>query len=162
MANEWNVKVDEIPYSIKLSGTKVIINDEKTKLKNYFKKTSMLQMEYEFPVGSKQALLVSGNYVGGNKLIIDGKDCATGEDYVPLKMPKWAYIFIVLHFVNFINGVVGIVLAFLGIAATAVLSCNRKIPVVVRVLLDFIILIVVYVAMIGIATALATLVYSYL
>lgn len=153
MANVWNVKVDERPYSIKLKGGKVIINDEKMKLKDFVKKKGWLQMEYEFPVGSKKALLVAGSYVGGNKLVIDGKDCATGEEYVPLKMPKWAYIFIVLHFVNFINGAIGVLLAFIGISATAAISGNRKMNVVVRVLLDFIILVAIYTVIIGIAIA---------
>lgn len=46
MAKMWNVKVDERPYTIKLSGGKVIINDEKLKLKEYLKKRGWLQMQY--------------------------------------------------------------------------------------------------------------------
>lgn len=153
MAKMWNVKVDERPYTIKLSGGKVIINDEKLKLKEYLKKRGWLQMQYEIPVGSKWALLVLGSYVGGNKLVIDGKDCATGEEYVPLKIPKWAYIFMALQFLNFMNGALGVLMAFVGISATAAVSSNQKMNVVVRILLDVVILIAVYAVIFGLALA---------
>lgn len=91
--------------------------------------------------------------MGGNKLVIDGKDCATGEEYVPLKIPKWAYIFMALQFLNFMNGALGVLMAFVGISATAAVSSNQKMNVVVRILLDVVILIAVYAVIFGLALA---------
>lgn len=155
MAKVWNVKVDEVSYNIKLNGSNVVVNGEKLKLRRYKKKTHLLTTDYEIPVGSKNALLVVGGLVGGNKLVIDGKDCATGETYVPVKFPAWSYIFVALHFVNFINGAIGVALAFVGLSATAAISSNQKMNIAVKIILDLLVLIAVYAVIFGIAYAAA-------
>ena len=53
---------------------------------------------------------------------------------------------------NFINGALGALLAIAGVAATISISCNTKMPVIVRVLLD-----IVLVFIFGIAIAAAGL-----
>lgn len=151
MARVWNVKVDGVSYDIKLNGAKLVVNGEKLKLRSYKKKAHMFTTDYEIPLGSKNALLVVGGLIGGNKLVIDGVDCATGETYVPLKFPVWSYIFVILHFVNFINGAIGVLLAFIGLSATAAISCNRKMNVAVRVLLDLVVLVAIYLVVFGLA-----------
>ncbi|MBD5546037.1 MAG: hypothetical protein HDQ97_01305 [Lachnospiraceae bacterium] len=150
MSKEWNVKVDDQMYNIEVKGRKLKVNGENNKLRQYRKKTGLIHEEYEIPVGSKNALLVL-NSMGGATLVIDNKDCATGEEYVPMKVPGWAYIFIVLHCVNFINGAIGAFLAFVGITLTASISSNRKINVIIRVLLDFVILVLAVMAIFGVA-----------
>lgn len=115
MSKQWNVKIDEQSYDVALkNANKLMINGEELKLKAYKKKTGLVHTEYEVPVGTKTALLIIRS-MGTPQLIIDNKDCATGEDYVPVKLPKWAYIFIVLHCINVLNGALGIFLAIAGV-----------------------------------------------
>lgn len=57
-------------------------------------------------MGAKTALLVIRS-MSTPQLVIDNRDCATGEEYVPVKLPVWAYAFVVLHCINFINGAIG-------------------------------------------------------
>lgn len=152
MSRKWDVRVDERPYTIERKGAKVLVNGEKFKIRKLSHESGFFQSEYQVPVGSKTALLVI-DMVGSAKLIIDGKDCATGEDYVPQKLPGWAWIFVVLHFINCLNGAIGALVAIVGLMATFSISCNRKINVVVRVLLDIVILVAALGIVFGIALA---------
>ncbi|MDE7287075.1 MAG: hypothetical protein K2N55_09595, partial [Lachnospiraceae bacterium] len=110
--------------------------------------------EYEFPIGSKTAFLDLRN-MNGSVLVIDNKDCATGETYVPVKVPGWAYIFIVLHCLNFLNGAIGGAMAVIGMMLTAAISSNRKINVILRVLLDLVVLVLAIAAVFGVALMIA-------
>ena len=154
MSKEWNVKIDDRMYNIELKGRKLKVNGENLKLRKYRKKTGLVHEEYEIPVGSKNALLLLRN-MGGTVLVIDNKDCATGEEYVPVKIPGWAYIFIVLHCVGFIGGAIGACLAVVGITLTASVSSNRKMNVFIRVILDLVILVLAALAILAIALMLA-------
>lgn len=160
MSKEWNVKIDDRMHNIELKGRKLKVNGETLKLRKYRKKTGLVHEEYEIPVGSKNALLVLRN-MGGTVLVIDNKDCATGEEYVPMKVPGWAYIFIVLHCVNFINGALGACLAVVGITLTASISSNRKMNVFIRVILDLVILVLAVLAVIAIALMIGQGLYGY-
>ena len=154
MGKEWNVKIDDRMYNIKVKGRQLKVNGENIKLRKYRKKTGLVHEEYEIPVGSKKALLVLRN-MGGTVLVIDNKDCATGEEYVPMKIPGWAYIFIVLHCVSFIGGALGAFLAVVGITLTASVSSNQKMNVFIRVILDFVILVLAALMVIAIGLMLA-------
>lgn len=112
----------------------------------------MICEEYEIPLGSRKGLLVLQN-MKSPQLVIDNKDCATGEEYVPLNMPKWSYIFILLHFVNFINGAIGCCFAIAGIAATTAVSANKKFSAVVKLILDLVILVLFFAITFGVAYA---------
>ena len=101
MSKKWNVKIDERMYDIELKGRKLLVNGEVMKLGPYRKKTGLTHEEYEVPIGSKKALLVIRN-LSAPVLAIDNRDCATGEEYVPVKMPGWSYVFVVLHCLNFL------------------------------------------------------------
>lgn len=116
----------------------------------------MISDEYEFSIGSKTALLIMKNMTAP-QLVIDNKDCATGEEYVPVKLPKWSYIFIALHLINFLNGALGALLAIMGIALTTSISNNRKMNTMVRVLLDLAILALAFVLTFGIAVFVASI-----
>ena len=73
------------------------------------------------------------------KLVMDGLDCATGKPYTAQKLPKWAYLFLIIHlaYILFLmGGALGVLMAFLGIMATISVSCNSNMPVGVRVLVD--------------------------
>ena len=91
-------------------------------------------------------------------LVIDNKNCDTGEEYVPIKTPGWAYIFVVLHCLNFLSGALGAAFAVIGIMLTVSISSNRKMNVVVRVLLDLAILVVAVIAIFAVALMLTGLV----
>lgn len=153
MGKSWNVKVDDRPYTVVLKGGKVVVNEETTKLNKCLSKKGWFHTEYQVPVGSKKAMLVISNLIGGTKLVIDGKDCATGEDYVATKVPKWAYIFMVLHLVNCINGAIGALIAIVGCSLTASVSSNPKFSILVKVLLDIVILVFAVVLIVGLAIA---------
>lgn len=141
MSKQWNVKIDEQSYDVALKGSyKLLVNGEELKLRKYKKKTGLVHTEYEVPVGTKTALLIVRS-MGTPQLVIDNKDCATGEDYVPVKLPVWAYIFIVLHCINILNGVLGVFLAVAGVTITTSLSCNKKMNIAVRVILNLVVLI---------------------
>ncbi|MBO5057754.1 MAG: hypothetical protein J6C64_15555 [Lachnospiraceae bacterium] len=141
MSKQWNVKIDEQSYDVALKGSyKLLVNGEELKLRKYKKKTGLVHTEYEVPVGTKTALLIVRS-MGTPQLVIDNKDCATGEDYVPVKLPVWAYIFIVLHCINILNGVLGVFLAAAGVTITTSLSCNKKMNIAVRVILNLVVLI---------------------
>lgn len=58
-----------------------------------------------------------------------------------------------LHFINCLNGAIGALVAIVGLMATFSISCNRKINVVVRVLLDIVILVAALGIVFGIALA---------
>lgn len=143
-------------YQVDLNNRKVKINGELLKLKGYKKKTGLVTEEYEIPVGSKTALLVIKT-MSAPQLVIDNKDCATGEDYVPTKLPGWAYVFVVLHCVNFLNGAIGCLLAVIGVVVTTSISCNRKLNVMVRVLLNLVVLILFFALVFGVAFLVAGL-----
>ena len=158
MARVWNVKVDERMYAVQLKGRKVGVNGEKLKLNKYRKKTGLVHEEYEFPVGSKNALLVLKN-MSAPQLVIDGIDCATGEKYVPFKMPWWSYIFIVLHLINFMNGAIGALAAIVGVGAATAISNNSRMNIVVRLLLNIVLLVLLYGMVIGLAIAIRGAIY---
>lgn len=155
MGKVWKVKVDEKDYKIQLKGGKVLVNDQKNKLKNLLVKRGWLQSTYSVDIGNKKALLIISSLIGGTKLIIDGKDCATGEIYVPVLIPKWAYVFMVLHMINIINGALGAIIGLVGCSATVSISSNKKIPIAARIALNFVVLILVYALILGIGLLLA-------
>ena len=157
MGKLWNVKIDEQMYNLELKGKKLLVNGEDIKLKKYRKKTGLIHEEYEFPLGSKTAFLDLRN-MNSSVLVIDNKNCDTGEEYVPIKTPGWAYILVVLHCLNFLNGALGAAFAVIGIMLTVSISSNRKMNVVVRVLLDLAILVVAVIAIFAVALMLTGLV----
>ena len=160
MKNSWSVMIDEKPYAVQLNNRQLLVNGEKVKLKSYKKKIGLLESliseEYEIPLGSKTALLVLQN-MKSPQLVIDNKDCATGEEYVPLNMPKWSYLFILLHCVNFINGAIGCAFAVVGIAATTAISANKKFNAAVKLVIDLVILVLLFGVVFGIAYSMRSL-----
>lgn len=91
--------------------------------------------------------------------MIDGIDCATGEQYVPFKMPWWSYIFIVLHLINFMNGAIGALAAIVGVGAATAISNNSRMNIVVRLLLNIVLLVLLYGMVIGLAFAITGAIY---
>lgn len=158
MAKKWDVKIDNQNYGVELNGKKLTINGEVLKLKQYKKKTGLIHEEYEVPVGPKTALLVIRS-MSTPQLVIDNRDCATGEEYVPIKLPGWAYVFIVLHCINFLNGAIGWLMAVIGVAVTTSVSCNRKLNIALRIVINLAVLILAYVVVFGVAFLAAGLIY---
>ncbi len=155
----WNVTSDGAGYYVELKNNKqVVVNGAVLNLKEYRVKTGMLQTEYEIPVGFRKALLIIRS-MSQPRLIMDNRDCATGEEYVPFKTPAWAYVFIVLHCGNFLNGALGGALAAVGMLTAASVSSNQKLNLALRIIINIVILIAAYAIMFGIAFALTGLWY---
>lgn len=147
MGKAWNVKIDEQEYHIEwMNKGKVTVNGSELLLKDCTRKAHTAYTEYEIRLGSKTARLVLLN-MGEAQLVIDNRDCETGEEYVPPKMPWWTYVFVILHICMFPLGLEGFVIggaiggAFIGVAIvfTMSISCNQKKSMVERIILNIII-----------------------
>lgn len=157
MLKTWNVNIEDRGYTIELKNNrKIVINGEELKLKNYVKKTGLVHTEYEIPLGFKTGFLVLRS-MNSPHLYIDNRDCETGEEYVPMKLPVWSYIFMVFHCINFLNGALGAVMAIVGITFTTYISCNKNMNIVVRLLLNIALLVLIYGIVFGVAFILAGL-----
>lgn len=139
MAKEmvWNFEVQGIPYKVELKKNKVSINNaEPIKLTKLARKSSLWESHYSMMIEGKEAVIHIKQY-GDPVLSYDGKDCATGEEYVPTKVPIWAWVFIVLHVADWfflIGGALGGVIQALVLAAIAAVSSNTKKSTGTRVL----------------------------
>ncbi len=156
----WNVVVDERQYEVKAKGYKLVVNGEAVKLKNLMSKKSGMWKIYELPLGAKKAEYYVNNWIGGVKLVMDGVDCATGKPFTAPELPKWAYVFLIVHlaYILFLmGGALGVLMAFLGMVATISVSCNKNMSVAVRVLLDIGILVAFAAADLGIVYAFSSM-----
>ena len=125
----WNIVVDEVSYKIELTKNKVSVNGaDPVKLNKFKQQAKYPHMEYYIPVGSREVVL---NIPQGKEpvLTMDGRDCVTGEPFEMVPMPKWAWVFIVLHIINYfllIGGAIGGALAA-GLSATSIsIASNTK------------------------------------
>lgn len=139
MAKEmvWNFEVQGVPYKVELKKNKVSINNaEPVKLTKLARKSSLWETHYSMMIEGKEAVIHIKQY-GNPVLSYDGKDCATGEEYVPTKVPVWAWVFIVLHIADWfflIGGAIGAAIQVLVLAAIAAVSSNTKKSTGMRVL----------------------------
>lgn len=150
----WDVIVNDQPYRVELKGNSVVVNGAKKKLKDLKKVRKMHYGSWEIPLGDARATLYGSGWLTGVKqrLVINGRDASTGEEFQPVeKIPAWAYIFIVLHAVNLINGAIGACLAVVGITATISIASNEKFPLAVKLLLSLALLVLAVLAIIGLA-----------
>lgn len=133
----WNIEVEGIPYKIELKKNQVIVNGrEPMKLNKLVKLGSTWETNYYIPLDGKEAILHVRQF-SAPVLSFQGKDCSTGEEYVPLKMPGWVWVFIVLHAINFfilIGGAIGGVLQFFVAALMVSASANTKKKLSIRIL----------------------------
>lgn len=138
----WNFEVQGIPYKVELKKNKVSINNaEPVKLTTLARKSSFWETHYSMMIEGKEAVIHIKQFASP-VLSYDGKDCATGEEYVPTKVPAWAWVFIVLHAADwflFIGGALGGVIQALIIAAIASVSSNTKKSTGTRVLVCLVI-----------------------
>ncbi len=155
----WNVMVDGVGYCVEyINNKQIAVNGALLNLKDYRVKTGFVQTDFEIPLGYKKALLVIRS-MSEPYLVLDNRDCATGEQYVPAKMPIWAYIFMVLHCGNFMNGAIGGAMAAFGILITASVAGNPKMNMALRIVICFAVLAGAYAIVFGIALVLAGLLY---
>lgn len=150
----WNVSVDGQNYQIMAKGNSLVVDGEKSKLKELNSRKEGMFRVYELPLGQKKAYYYVNTWIGGATLVMDGVDCATGQLYSPPKMPGWAYVFMALHCLNFANGALGAMLAVAGIGATMSISCNTRMPLPVRIFLDLLLLIAMVVIIFSVAVIL--------
>ena len=134
----WNFVAQGVPYKIELKNDKVSVNDaEPIKLNKLSRKSNLIETTYSMMIEGKEAGIHIKQF-GAPVLSYDGRDCATGEAYVPTKIPGWVWVFVVLHAIDFfflIGGAIGGAVQALVIAAMASVASNRKKPTGVRVLI---------------------------
>ena len=146
MSQKWNVTADGAEYEIKyINNKKISVNGRELRLKDYQKNLTMTTTEYEIPLGSQKALLIVKS-LNSAQLIMNGVDCESGEENVPEAsgLPKWAYIFVILHCVNLLNGLSGCAMAILGIGSIKLIDDSKKLSVRQEILVDLIILLLLY------------------
>lgn len=133
----WNFAVQGIPYRIELKKNKVSVNGaEPVALNNFTKKSNLIETNYSMMIEGKEATLHIRQF-SAPVLSYDGRDCATGEEYIPAKVPGWTWVFIVLHAIDFfflIGGALGGALQALIAIAMASIASNTKMSTGVRVL----------------------------
>lgn len=124
MKNDWKIMIGNQEYAIRVKGTKVLINNESFKLSQLpFQRQAIFFRETKLPIDGAEVLLAPA--IASVRLIVDGKDISTGEAYHSMsKVPKWAYVFFVLHALNLMNGAIGGAMAFIGIFFTARISAD--------------------------------------
>ena len=134
---DWDVEVDGVPYKIEFNKNTISVNgNEPMKLKALRWEQKFPDMLYYIPVGGKEAIL-HVNKMGAVSLEFEGKDCVTGEDYVKAVMPVWAWIFVILHGINFftiVGGAIGGALIALMFMLTTTVASNSKMTTTARVL----------------------------
>lgn len=159
----WDVIINGQSYHVELKGSKIAVNGTTMKLKDLKKERKMHYGTWEIPLGGTRAILYGSGWLAGiqQRLVMDGRDVATGEEYRPVeKLPVWAYIFIVLHAVNLLNGAFGACLAVIGITATISISANEKFPLAVKLLLSLALLVIAAVMIFGMAVGIGGLIYG--
>lgn len=158
----WNFEVQGIPYRVELKKNAISVNGaEPVKLNKLAKKSSLTETHYSMMIEGKEAILHVRQF-GAVVLSYDGRDCATGEEYIPAKMPGWAWVFIVLHAIDFfflIGGAIGGILQVFIVTAIAAVSSNRKKSTGVRVLVCIGIWLLSTIAQFILAVGIASLMY---
>lgn len=158
----WNFEVQGIPYRVELKKNAISVNGaEPVKLNKLARKSSLTETHYSMMIEGKEAVLHVKQF-GAVVLSYDGRDCATGEEYIPAKMPGWAWVFIVLHAVDFfflIGGAIGGILQVFIITAIAAVASNRKKSTGVRVLVCIGIWLLSTIAQFILAVGIASLMY---
>lgn len=151
MSKKWNVTVDGEGYEVQyINNKKIMVNGKELLLKDYPRNMTMTTTEYEIPIGSQKAQLIVKS-LNSAWLVVNGVNCESGEEAVSEKtqLPKWAYIFVVLHCVNFINGLPGCAMAILGIGSIKLISDSKKLNEKLEILVDLAILLILYVVSFG-------------
>lgn len=134
----WNFEAQNIPYKVEFSKNKVSINNEEpVKLNKLTKKSNLLGTDYSMMIEGKEAVLHIRSF-SAPVLSYDGRDCATGEEYIPAKMPAWTWVFIILHAADFfllLGGALGGAIQALVIILMASIASNTKMSTGLRVFL---------------------------
>lgn len=158
----WNFEVQGIPYRVELKKNAISVNGaEPVKLNKLARKSSLTETHYSMMIEGKEAVLHVRQF-GAVVLSYDGRDCATGEEYIPAKMPGWAWVFIVLHVIDFfflVGGAVGGILQVFIVTAIAAVASNRKKSTGVRVLVCIGIWLLSTIAQFILAVGIASLMY---
>ena len=155
----WDVTVDGIGYRVEFRNSRQIhVNGAVYNLKDYRVKTGMMQTDYEIPLGFRKALFIVRS-LSEPRLVVNHIACATGEEYVPIKTPIWAYIFLALHLPNFLNGAIGGGMCAVGMMITASVSSNRKLNLAVKIIICLAALVGAYAVVYGAAFTLAGLLH---
>ena len=133
----WNFEAQGIPYRVELKKNKVSVNGgDPVKLNKLSRKSTLLETGYSMTIEGKEAVIHIRQF-GTPVLSYDGRDCTTGEEYIPVKVPGWVWVFIVLHAIDFfflIGGAIGAAVQILVIFWMATIASKTEKPTALRVL----------------------------
>lgn len=133
----WNITVEDVPYKIEFSKNKVSVNgSEPIKVGKIQKESHAFDTKYFIPVGNKVAELHI-RPMAEPVLSYEGRNCETGEIYAPIPFPKWGWVFVVLHAINFflfVGGAIGGALLAILLWLTSGIAMDEKKPELTRVL----------------------------
>lgn len=161
----WNFVAEGVPYQIELKKNKVSVNGaEPVKLSKLARKSNLLETNYSLMIEGREAVIHIRQF-GAPILSYDGRDCATGEAFVPAKVPAWVWVFVILHAADFfflIGGAIGGALQVLVIAGLVTVASNRKQSLGVRVLICTVIWLLSTVAQFFLASWIAELYWRFM
>lgn len=135
----WNIEVEGVPYKIEFVKNQVIVNNREPLKLNKLKRTgnSWVESHYAVPLDEEKEAFLHIRQFANPILSYSEKDCKTGEAYVPLKVPGWAWFFVVLHAIDFfilMGGAIGGALQVFVISIIVSVSSNQKKKTASRVL----------------------------
>ncbi len=143
----WDITVNGINYHIGYTWRKVYINDEVYKFSNLKSvNKGYLFYEHYLPIPGAEVMLTTG--FTSMELIVDGKNAKTGREYhLRGELPKWSWIFIAIHLINLMNGLIGGLFCAIGVYMTIYISSSKKLSIYAKIFINLSILIVCYVSM---------------
>ena len=132
----WSIIIDDTPYEIDFYKNKISINGGPySKLGALAKSSNLFHGANAVSVGDKM-LMLHTQPMAEPVLTYEGLNCETNEPYTPAEFPKWGWIFIILHGINFfllIGGAIGGILVALFLWPTAGIAMNKNKSTVTRV-----------------------------
>ncbi len=133
----FKVEKDGICYTIEIAARKITVSPGETyKITKLKRSGNMFDQIYDIPLeGSSVQLHI--DFWGKRALVSDGINQETGEAFQPMKIPAWAWIFVILGIVNFfvIGGALGGAVGVLMVGLVANVSTDMRKNTFVRVLL---------------------------
>lgn len=156
----WTIRTGDVSHEIKVNGGNVWIDGERHKLRQLPRKQVMfIVCDYTLPIDGAEVLLAPGMF--SPELVVDGVYVTTGAPYHRMeRLPAWAYVFVVLNFVNLINGAIGGAMAFVGAFLTIRAAADPNRGTGTKVFISAVILLGCWVFVLVLAFLLALLILS--
>lgn len=127
-----------ISHTVELNKNKISVDGEKPVNINKYKtnESNMVESLFLLPSNGSDVVMLA---VKGKvyTLLLNGKNVETGEEYQPVQIPKWIWVFYILFIVNFfvvMGGALGAVVQCLGASLCSTVAANSKMSTTAKVL----------------------------